>query len=295
MRSTQNSKDSPVKCYDITKCSDADRAACSVWTTFRNNPEDMDGLRCWVIKGIDREENKAQAQKCRKCRYYLLLNQESGVVTDGNAKIATVSCTGAINQEKAAALEKVWASLKKSKNLVLLDISKVNNLYTAGLSMLVKMHVETKAAGGMLVVAGSHGVVQEIIAANKMTRIFHFAPDMTTAEQLFDAFARKKDEEVRAAVAAAQPKPAPRPVEAEKPLRKPLKKFIPCHEYWKNRNPRNATNCDECSNKKKPTSRPCWMVENVVEGITFTYVNESCIDCAYYEEFGQSAQGQSLT
>ena len=58
-----------------------------------------------------------------------------------------------------------------------------------------------------------------------------------------------------------------------------------CWVFWKNHNPKNATTCDECFKKIKPTGKPCWIVDGMIEGISFQYVDEDCESCHYFEEF----------
>jgi anti-anti-sigma factor len=281
-----------VKCYEVTRCSEKDRSGCYVWNHFHEHPEDMEDLNCWIIKGIYHEEHQDQSKKCKKCNYYLTLNRESGVQAHHEADIALVSCAGYINYEKTTAISQVWEALKKNKkHKVMFDISNVNNIYSCGLSLLVKMHNEAKAADGMLVIVGGKEHLHQILHSSKLSRILHLAPEQESARQLFAAAARKKEEaqrqasetariaqeEVRKAEEAAKPKPAP-------------KRFVRCWEYWQGHNPSNATTCNECFHRQNPKAQACWVVEGLVEGVTFHFVNESCLDCAYFEEFGRVPQ-----
>jgi anti-anti-sigma factor len=295
MSAINSSKESPVKCYEITKCSDKERESCYVWMNFKEHPEDMEDLKCWVIKGTYHED-QAQVQKCRKCNYYQSLNRDSGIRANHETDLAVVSCSGTINQEKTDALSRVWAALKKhNKHKVLLDVSNVNNIYSCGLSILVKMHKETADAGGMLVVVGGRDHLHQILHSSRLTRILHLAPEETAGRELFEAVRRKREEEQRskAEATAKAAEEARRAAEAAKPKPQP-KKFVRCWDYWKGRNPNNATTCDECFQKQNPKPQPCWIVEGVVEGVTFQFVNESCVDCRYFHEFGTVPQGQAV-
>jgi anti-anti-sigma factor len=283
-----------VKCYEVTKCSEKDRIACSVWNTFHEHPEDMEDLKCWVIKGTYHEEHLDQAKKCKKCKYYIALNRESGLQTHHESDIALVSCAGSINYEKTTAIAQVWEALKKhNKHKIVFDISNVNNIYSCGLSMLVKMHNEAKAADGMLVVVGGREHLHHILHSSKLSKLLHLAPEHESARQLFDRAARQKEEVARQKAAAEQKarEEQARAAEAAKPKPAP-KRFVRCWEYWQNHNPKNATTCNECFHKLNPKAHACWVVEGLVEGVTFHFVNESCLDCAYFEEFGRVPQTQ---
>jgi len=235
----------------------------------------MDNIKCWVLKGVYNEGNNEHFQKCRNCKYYLMMNKDTGMVSDHDAGMAVITCNGTINNDRTRALEKVWANLKENKkHRVLLDLSEVNNIYSCGLGILVKMHKETVHLGGILVVTGVKGYVQSIFTSTKLTKIMHIAADRAQAEAIFSELRQKEEAAALAAAEAAKPKIAP------------PKKRIPCWEYFKNQNPRNATLCDECFKKISPTKEPCWIVEGMIEGVSFQYVNEDCESCDYFFEFG---------
>jgi anti-anti-sigma factor len=284
-----------VKCYEVTKCSEKERQSCYVWQSFRDHPADMEDLKCWVIKGTYHEEGRAQ--KCRKCNYYIALNREAGIQASHETDLAVVSCSGTINYEKTGALSQVWEALKKhKKHKVILDVSNVNNIYSCGLSMLVKMHKEAAEGNGMLVVVGGRDHLHQILHSSRLSKILHLAPEQTSGRELFDAIARKKEEEQRqkeaaTTKAAEQARQEARlAAEAAKPKPPPPKRFVRCWEYWQGQNPNNATNCNECFHKLNPKAQACWVIEGLVEGVTFHFVNESCLDCAYFEAFGRVPQ-----
>jgi anti-anti-sigma factor len=279
-----------VKCYEITKCSDKEREQCFVWSSFRENPEDFENLKCWILKGMYHDEDKGQREKCKKCGYYISMNRETGLVTEYSADAAIISCSGIINYEKTQSIEKVWTTLKNNKKYrVVFDISNVNMIYSCGLGMLVKIHKETLAQHGMLVIVAGRDQLHTIFHSIKLTKVFHFAPDKEAAVQYFAAHAQKKEAEAQAALKAAEAAKAAAEAAAEAAKPKPEpKKFVRCWEYWNNHNPKNATTCDECFTKLSPSNKPCWVVEGLVEGVAFQFINEECVDCEYFEEYGLS-------
>lgn len=274
-----------MKCFEITKCSEQDRASCLVWRTYKDLPQDLENIKCWVIKGVYQEENKAQFQKCRKCAYYIKMHQNTGISSNLDTDMAIVTCEGSINNDKTRALDQVWSSLKKSgKFKILMDISNVTNIYSCGLGQLIKIHKETEANKGVLVLVGAQGTVSMIFSSTKLVRLLNVVDNQAAAIAIFDALKKKElaaKEKELAAIEAAIPKPAPKPV-------KQIKTRIPCWQYWKGKNPKNATKCDECYKKVTNDKDPCWIVNGMVEGISFQYINEECLECTYFEEYCNS-------
>jgi anti-sigma B factor antagonist len=258
-----------VKCYEVKPCTPKERETCFVWNQFKDNPVDLENVKCWVLKA----DNPAQLSSCHKCKYYIMMNRDSGIVSNYASDVAIVTCEGVLNEEKTHALENVWETLKKNgKTKVLLRIGNLNNVYSCGLGLLIRIHKETSAAKGLLVIQGAQGYVLAVLEASKLNKIIKLVSDERQAADVFAELKRKEEE-------AAKPKIQEKPPE-------PPKQRPPCYIYFKNRNPRNATNCEECSKKINPSNQPCWIVDGEVEGITFQYVNEDCLDCPYYEEFG---------
>lgn len=139
----------------MTGCSEKQRSTCLAWTSFKDNLEEMEDIQCWIIKGYASEGECVKSRKCKKCNYYLAMNRNSGIASEIDADTAIITCEGTLNNDSTAALEKVWENLKKNgKFKVILDITRVNNIYSCGLGMLVRIHKEAIEGGGALVVAG---------------------------------------------------------------------------------------------------------------------------------------------
>jgi anti-anti-sigma factor len=263
-----------VKCFETTKCSEQDRKSCMVWKTYKDIPEEIENIKCWVIKGVYQDENREQLQKCRKCEYYRKMHQNTGITSSLSSDVAVVTCEGSINNDKTRALDQVWSNLKSNgKFKVLMDISNVTNIYSCGLGELIKIHKETEANKGVLLLVGAQQTVQRIIAGTRLDRILRFAADQDAAIKFFQDLKKKEVEVIEAAKMAALPPP------------RVIKTRIPCWVYWKGKNPKNATRCDECYKKITNSKDPCWMVIDMVEGISFQYVNEECVGCKYYDDF----------
>lgn len=269
-----------MKCFEITNCNEKKRKSCYIWTSFQSSPEELDNIKCWVLKGVYQPENKAQLAKCHKCNYYLMMNRNTGIQTDIRTDIATICCDSPINNDKTRALEQVWNKLKQSgKYNVILDLSQVTNIYSCGLGLLVKMHKEAQDNNGKLVITGLQGYALAIFTSTKLSKLMVMAADHQAALQFFEMH-RKKSED--------SDKTKQKPEDTIKSAQ-PAKKRIPCWEFFGNKNPSNATNCDECFKKISPSLKPCWIVEGLIEGISFQYINEDCEMCEYFLEFGKNA------
>ncbi len=257
----------------MKKCSKEEREACYVWNSFRDTPRDMDNVKCWVLKGAYQEESGEQLNRCKQCAYFITMNRETGIMSDTDADVAVVTCEGAVNAERTKALEKVWENLRQHNRVkIILDISRVNNIYSCGLGAIIKIHKEAAAAKGLLVVVATDGYVTNLFSVTKLSRLLRIVKDHRDAHDIFDSIKKRDAEALRKAPAgtAKPPKPKERPA---------------CWVYWKNHHPKNATTCDECFKKIKPTGQPCWVVDGMIEGISFQYVNEDCESCKYFEEF----------
>ncbi len=271
-----------MKCFEITNCSERKRKSCYVWTSFQSSPEELDNIKCWVIKGANLQKNKSQHLKCRKCNYYLMMNHDHGDEINTHDDIATISCDGIINNDKTRALEKVWETLSKNgKYNVILDISQVNNIYSCGLGLLVKMHKDAQTNKGMLILTGVQGYPLAVFTSTKLSKLLFMAADKKAAFHLFD-IQRKKQEE-------AQKETAQNDVADSEPLpTKTSRKRIQCWEFFENHHPGHLTNCEECPKKISPSKKFCWIEEGLIEGILFQYINEKCKTCDYFLKFGNN-------
>jgi anti-sigma B factor antagonist len=250
-----------------------------VWNSFRDNPQDIDNVKCWVLKGAYQEESGAQLKRCRQCAYFITMNQDSGIASDTDTDVATVTCEGTVNAERTKALEKVWENLRQHNRVkIILDITRVNNIYSCGLGAIIKIHKESLAAKGLLVVVAVDGYVTNLFSVTKLSRLLRIVKNHRDAHDIFDAL-KNRDAEMQKKVAAVAAETAAA-VKPAKPKERPS-----CWVYWKNHNPANATTCDECFKKIKPTGQPCWIVDGMIEGISFQYVDEECESCKYFEEF----------
>ncbi|HMD69248.1 MAG TPA: STAS domain-containing protein [Chitinivibrionales bacterium] len=284
-----------MKCYEVRKCSKEEREACYVWNSFRDNPQDIENVKCWVLKGAYQEESGQQLKKCKQCSYFAAMNREAGIASESDADIAVITCEGAINTERTKALEKVWETLRQQNRVkILLDMSRVSNIYSCGLGAIIKIHKEASAAKGQLVVVVNDEYIINLFTVTKLSRLLRIVKNNRDARDVFDALKKRELEAQKKAAeaadrtaktaaetkAAADAKAAAEAAKPSKPKERPA-----CWVYWKGQNPNNATKCDECFTKIKPTGQPCWIVDGMIEGISFQYVDQDCEACRYFQEF----------
>jgi anti-sigma B factor antagonist len=245
---------------------------------YKDTPDDMEDIKCWIIKGAYQKENVEQRQKCGQCAYYLKMQENSGVTSRLTSDIAIITIDGSVNNNKTRALDQVWQNLFQNRQFkILLDLSKVNFIYSCGLGQLVKIHKEAVENGGIVVLLGMSEEILKILQSAKLTKLFHIAANQKQAIAFFDEFKKKIDAQLKAS--------QPQPQEIVSAPAKEPPKWIPCWEYWKDHNPKNATKCDECYKKASQSQAPCWLVEGFVEGVSFQFVNEECHTCPYFEKY----------
>ncbi len=262
-----------MKCFEIRKCSDKERQKCYVWRSFKETPDDFENIKCWVFKNVYEEGNKDLLKKCLKCKYYELMNRNSGISSDkDDTNISVIKCEGVLNNEKTRGLSQTWEQVKeKTAFKAILDLSEVNNIYSCGLGVIVKIHQEAKTKKGLLVIVGLTGYPKAIFESTKLSRLVIMADTVSEARDII----RNETEPAR---------------KEEKPRKTvPPEERPPCFEYWNNHNPKNATACDECFHKQQKSDSPCWIVEGEIEGVSFQYINEECEECEYYKKFGYSS------
>lgn len=262
-----------MKCYQTRPCSEKQRQHCYVWNSFAQNPDELENVKCWVLKGAYQHDNRKQLLQCQRCEYYQAINQKTGINSALDTNSARISCQGVLNNDRTRVLEQVWAAIPPQGRMrVVLQLGELNNIYSCGLGMLIRMHKETQQAGGILVVEGASGYVEELLYSTRLHRILNLSKSEAESRALFERLVQRP--------------PTANPAQsAQEPAYEKLAK-VPCYEYWNNHYPKNATNCDECFQKKEQSTRPCWLVDGVIEGVSFEYVNEECEECEYYRRFG---------
>lgn len=274
-----------VKCFKVTGCSEELRKNCPAWTSFETDSQAMEEIKCWVIKNIYHPDQKQQLAKCRKCAYYIQLNKNS-ISSDTSKVAAIIKCTGSLNNDRTRALEKVWDTVKTSGKLFfILDFSEVTNIYSCAMGMLVRIFKDIEKLNGHLILSGANHFTLNILKSFHFDEILQMEADISDALGTINELIHQEEEEKRLKDEAEKE------VEAAKIA---ARKRAHCWEYFNDYNPKNATQCNECFRKITQNTSPCWIVDGFIEGISFQFVCEECLDCSYYQDHKDTVDNPGL-
>ena len=99
---------------------------------------------------------------------------------------AIFSPVGRIDGTNASAAEvELKAVLESAGPNLIMDLSGVDYLSSAGLRVVLVAAKSTRASGGKLVLAGPRPAISEILAMSGFNRIIETAPDVEAATSLF--------------------------------------------------------------------------------------------------------------
>jgi anti-anti-sigma factor len=99
---------------------------------------------------------------------------------------AIFSPVGRIDGTNAGAAEvELKAVLESAGPNLIMDLSGVDYLSSAGLRVVLVAAKSTRASGGKLVLAGPRPAISEILAMSGFNRIIETAPDVEAATALF--------------------------------------------------------------------------------------------------------------
>ncbi len=246
----------------------------------------MEDIRCWVIKNVYHPDQKQQLAKCRKCAHYIQLNTNS-ISSDTSKVAAIIKCSGSLNNDRTRALEKVWDTVKNSgKRFFILDLSEVTNIYSCAMGMIVKIYKEIEKLNGLLILSGANSFVLTLLKSLHFDEILQMEADISDALGAINELVHQEEAEKRIKEEAEK-----KEAEAAKIA---ARKRAPCWEYFNDYNPKNATRCDECYRKITQNSSPCWIVDGFIEGISFQFICEDCLDCNYYLDHKDSVENPGL-
>jgi anti-anti-sigma factor len=246
----------------------------------------MEDIKCWIIKNVYHPDQKQQLAKCKKCNYFLQMNKSSGVSSDTMQATAIIKCTGPLNNDRVRALEKVWETVKKSgKKHFIIDMADVSNVYSCAIGLIVKIHTEIEQLNGRLIISGAQDFTLSLLKTVHVDKMIQFESDTSEALNAFDELIKRQEEEIRLKEEAVKEAEAAKIAARKRP---------PCWEHFNNHNPKNATKCDECFRKATQNTSPCWIVDGHIEGISFQFICEDCLECSYFEEYGNTVENPGL-
>jgi anti-anti-sigma factor len=166
-----------------------ERASCCVWQKFSDAPDDIENITCWIFKGGSDASNKEQYFRCHKCSYYNAMHQKIGISVDDAADPVIIACEGVINNERSKALAQTWEALRlRSKNIILLDLSKTVTLYSSGLGVIASIYKDTKKTDGLFLVYCPPGFVKSYLETFKLDRIVNIVSDRKEAKTVWETY-----------------------------------------------------------------------------------------------------------
>ena len=101
---------------------------------------------------------------------------------DQYADVLVIETSGMMDMAAADfVLDCIQGYLDRDEHKFVIDCSNLDLMTSFGLSMLVRANKRLKAKGGVLAVAGAHGLVAEILHLVHFDRLFHLFPDVDSA------------------------------------------------------------------------------------------------------------------
>jgi anti-anti-sigma factor len=256
------------------------------------------GTQCWLFVQDDAGRlNK----KCGKCPYYLEFQEAETVRVEYAEGEAVVFLKGLFTEKRVSELKAVLEGvMAKAVNTVCLDCSSLGQLPHTGLGVMLQCFKALKAKNRHFFIINPQAPFKAELESTKLIKIFPMAATVEAARQVVrkhEAEMRKREEERRAKEARereeARAKEA-RAREEKKKQRMEEAKTMRCWIFFKGQNPKNATPCSACHYKASGSDRHCWMVVGEIDGVTFEYIEEECMSCAYYIKFNPKSHVEAL-
>lgn len=238
------------------------------------------GTQCWILLLDDAgRPNK----KCEKCPYFLEFQPKSALDVLDNPAYTLITLQGEIGEKQLPELKKlIDTSVAKAKPALLLDGSALTELHHAGLGMLLRAYKAVKDRKNEFFLLSPNEYFTGLLRSTMLIKILPLA---RSAEEV-ESYLQKKEESVKSGEAQRK--------EAEKQKRRQEAETLRCWDFFKGHNPKNATACAVCHYKASSPARPCWIVINEIEGVSFEYINEDCLDCPYYLKLNPDADVQEV-
>jgi len=200
-----------VKCYEVQKCSqeNAKRVTCGTasGTTPGHRQRQMLGAQRRVPGGIGQ-----QLKRCKQCAYFITMNREPASCRTPTPMWRWSPAKAPSTRAHQGTGKSMGQPAAAQPRQIILDISRVNNIYSCGLGAIIKIHKEALAAKGLLVVVATDGYVTNLFTVTKLSRLLRIVKNHRDAHDIFDSL-KKRDTEVQQKAAAAV-------VEAAKPVKR---------------------------------------------------------------------------
>ena len=256
------------------------------------------GTQCWLFVQDDAGRlNK----KCEKCSYYLEFQRAETIRVEHAKDEAVVFLKGLFTENRVAELKTALDGvLAKGVKTVCLDCSSLGQLPNTGLGVVLQCFKSVKAKDGHFFIINPQAPFKAELESTKLIKIFPMAATLEAARQVVqkhEAEMRKREEERRAKEAREKEESLAKEArtrEEKKKQRIEAAKSTRCWVFFKGQNPKNATPCKVCHYKVSGSDRPCWLVVGSIDSVTFEYIEEECMSCAYYIKFNSESHVEAL-
>jgi len=238
------------------------------------------GTQCWLF---NMDENGRLNAKCAKCPYSAELQTTEAIRFEERPLIAVIVLPQELSEKQIPELKKVIDTLlPKDKKALVFDSRALEQIHTGALGLLLRTYKTLKERKSEFFLIQPGDLFMALLRSTKLSKIL---PIARSAEEV-EEYLNKQDEAVKSGEAKRK--------EEERLQRAKEQETLRCYDFWKGHNTQNATPCAVCHYKASASKRPCWIIDSQIEGITFEYTNEECLDCNYYQRLNPNSDVQEL-
>lgn len=238
------------------------------------------GTQCWIY---NMDDTGHLNRKCEKCPYYSGFQKPETIRLEETPAYCLITLPESLSEKGLPELRKALDTLlQKSVKVILLNCASLQQVTTPALGIILRTFKAQKEKGGEFFLIAPSDPLQMLLRSTMLAKVLPAARSVTDVEELL----ARKAEEIKSGEARRK--------EEEKLQRKKEAESLRCWEYWKGQHIKNATPCSICHYKVSGATSPCWMVVGEIEGIRFEYINEDCLDCAYYQKLNPGADVQEI-
>lgn len=90
--------------------------------------------------------------------------------------VRIVRVIGSLNQKGVTEVGPSFAAATRGGGKVVVDLAAVDTIATTGITLLLVAHRELQQAGGRLVIAGTRGLVRDVLLRCRLDKVLNFAP-----------------------------------------------------------------------------------------------------------------------
>lgn len=238
------------------------------------------GTQCWIY---NMDEAGRLNRKCEKCPYYSEFQKPETIGLEEKPAYALVKLPQTLTEKGLPDLRKILDGLVlKNARVVMLDCDKLEQVSTPALSVILRAFKLLKEKGGEFFLLNPTESFNTLLRSTMLIKVLPMARSAVEVE----AMLARKAEEIKSGEAKRK--------EEEMLNKKKKAESLRCFEFWKGHHIKNATPCSICHYKVSGSISPCWTVSGEIEGITFEYTNEDCLDCSYYLKLNPDGDVQEI-